>query len=76
MEILFIVLAIWLIPIILTGLMLYLAMEKSQTVENFIYQHDLNESFFGMICVPVINCIVCIITFGYFGIELIKHWKK
>lgn len=77
MEILFIILAIWLTPIILTGLVLYLAMEKGQTVENFVCQHDLDESYFwGPLLIPVVNYVACIITTAHFAFETIKHWKK
>lgn len=46
METLFIILTIWLAPIILIILMLYLMMEKGQTVEDFAFQYDLDDSSF------------------------------
>ena len=77
MKTLFIILAIWLTPIIITGLVLYRAMEKGQTIENFVYQHDLDEpTFWGPLLIPGINYVVCIITIAHFAYEVIKHWKK
>lgn len=77
MEILFIILAIWLTPIILTGLILYLAMEKGQTVEDFVCEYDLDDTnFWGPLLIPAINYVAFFITAAHFTFEAIKYWKK
>ena len=72
-----ILLLVWIIPIIIIGLLLYTAMEKDESIEEFVETNDLNDrDFLCPFLMPIVNIIfmcyiACVVSYNK-----CKHWRK
>lgn len=68
---------IWLIPILIIGICMYIDMEKGQSIEEYIKENEISapESVL-LILIPMVNCfmaVCCVVTIIY---DKIKHFRK
>ena len=74
---LIIILLVWIIPIIIIGLLLYAAMKKDESIEEFVEFNYLNDREFLLpFLMPIVNItfmcyIACVV-----GYNKCKHWRK
>lgn len=70
-------LSVWLIPILIIGICMYIDMEKGQSIEEYIKENKTSDSeWFPLILIPIVNCFItvcCIVTIIY---NKIKHFRK
>lgn len=72
-----ILLLVWIIPIIIIGLLLYTAMEKDESIEEFVETNDLNDrEFLFPFLMPIVNIIFMCYIVCVVGYNKCKHWRK
>ena len=70
---------VWLIPILIIGICIYIDMEKGQSIEEYIKENKISdpECFLPLlILIPIVNCfmVVCFIVSIIY--DKIKHFRK
>lgn len=70
-------LLIWIIPIIIIGLLLYAAMEKDESIEEFVETKGLNDrDFLCPFLMPIVNITFMCYIAWVVGYNKCKHWRK
>lgn len=72
-----IILLVWIIPIIIIGLLLYTAMGKGESIEEFVEFNCLNDrDFLFPFLMPIVNIIFMCYIACKVGYDKCKHWRK
>lgn len=70
-------LMVWLIPILIIGICMYIDMEKGQSIEEYIKENKINDSeCFLFILIPVVNCFMAFCLIVVMIYNKIKHFRK
>lgn len=68
---------VWLIPILIIGICMYIDMEKGQSIEEYIKENEISApECVLLILIPIVNCfttVCCIVSIIY---DKIKHFRK
>jgi hypothetical protein len=70
-------LSVWLIPILIMGIYMYIDMEKGQSIEEYTKENSVNDPLFILvILLPIANCLaaICLIFTAIYN--KIKHFRK
>ena len=71
------ILNIWLIPILIIGICIYIDMEKGQSIEEYIDEQGVDHQFMTLvIIVPIVNCVIAIGLIISTIYNKIKHFRK
>lgn len=69
-------LSIWFIPVLVLTIIRYFLMEKGQSIEEFVKEHDLDHEFLILAVIPGVNIAVTVVAlYGLFYIKC-KNWRK
>lgn len=77
MEMLLLIFAIYIIPILIIWVIMYLLMKKGQTIEEFVEEIDcINTNFIGPMIMPLINIGFMFYIIGFYLWRKFKDWRK
>lgn len=77
MKTMLLMLAVYIIPIIIICIIIYLLMEKGQTIEEFCRKTNcLNPTFIACMIIPCVNIAFMICCIGIYLCYKLKDWKK
>lgn len=70
---------VWLIPILIIGICIYIDMEKGQSIEEYIKENKISdpEYFIALlILIPIVNCFMAVCFIVSIIYDKIKHFRK
>lgn len=68
---------IWLIPILIIGICIYIDMEKGQSIEEYIKENSGNDPLdILLILFPIVNCFMAVCFIVSIMYDKIKHFRK
>ena len=77
METILLLLVIYIIPILIICIIIYLLMEKGQTIGEFCRKTNcLNPTFIACIITPWVNIAFMIYCIGVYLCNKLKYWRK
>ena len=69
-------LIIWLLPMLIIGICMYIDMEKGQSIEEYIKENAMDDPNVLWILIPVANCFIALCLIFTTIYSKIKHFRK